>query len=160
MRVESIIDKSKEFTEKKIRQLERALNAADIPHCAVVANGSYARREASAQSDFDYFILHPTGTSERDRNRADVGVRAIVQKTVGKLPSADGVFGSRLELGDLSKNIGGMQDDNANITRRVLFLIEGVAINNRELFEKQRELIDILAMKSLIIRLACSSSMI
>src|SRR6478752_1878202 len=119
---QSIIDRSRDFTINKIKELEEELSSADIPNCAIVANGSYARKEASAQSDFDYFVLHPPGTSEEDLDRAKNGVQDAVQKTIGKLPSAGGVFGSTLESGALSKNIGGIHDDNANITRRVLFL--------------------------------------
>lgn len=140
---EAIIEKSRKFTIQKIADLEEALSSAEIPNCSVVANGSYARKEASQNSDFDYFILYPEGTTQCQISRADQNVRSAVQHVIGKMPSADGAFGSSLECGTLSKNIGGMLDDNASITRRVLFLIEGVPINNKDLFAKQRdELID------------------
>jgi predicted nucleotidyltransferase len=136
---QSIIDKSRDFTNKKIEELEEELSSSDIPNCSIVANGSYARKEASSQSDFDYFILHPSDTSQDDLNRAKTGVEQAVIKRIGKLPSAGGVFGATLECGVLSKNIGGQLDDNASITRRILFLIEGIPINNKDLFAKQRD---------------------
>ncbi len=136
---QNIIERSKDFTVKKIGELEEELSSADIPNCSIVANGSYARKEASLQSDFDYFILYPSDTSQEDLSRAEAGVKQAVSKRIGKLPSAGGVFGATLEYGSLSKNIGGTLDDNASITRRVLFLIEGVPINNKDLFAKQRD---------------------
>ncbi len=140
MKIEQgIIDSSREFTSGRIKELEEALSSVDIPNCAIVANGSYARKEASPQSDFDYFILHPPSTPASDLERAEAVVKDAVLKVIGKLPSADGVFGTPLECGSLSKNIGGMLDDNAKITRRVLFLIEGTPINNKDLFANQRD---------------------
>lgn len=136
---ENIIEKSRRFTIKKIKELEEELSSSDIPNCSIVVNGSYARKEASLQSDFDYFILHPPNTAPTDLARAEAGVQKAVQKQIGKLPASDGAFGATLECGLLSKNIGGMLDDNASITRRILFLIEGVPINNKDLFAQQRD---------------------
>lgn len=136
---EQVIEKSRRFTEEKLKKLEEALSSVDIPNWSLIVNGSYARREASLHSDFDYFILHKGAIAPVDLNQIQDQVRAIVKKTIGKLPSKEGAFDAALEIGTLSKNIGGAKDTNEHITRRILFLTEGMAVNNPGLYAAQRD---------------------
>jgi len=70
-------------------------------------------------------------------------VEEIVKDVIGRMLSQGGAFNSTLKLGDLAKNIGGDKDVNSHITKRILFLTEGLAVNNVKLYKKQRdELID------------------
>ena len=134
-----VIERHKIFTEQKIKQLQKSLGSIGIKDWSLIANGSYARREATPNSDFDYFILHKSTISAADLDRVQAQVKEIVLKVIGRMPAVDGAFGAALELGSLTKNIGGTSDTNQNITRRILFLTEGLAINNIELYDEQRD---------------------
>ncbi|MDZ4057536.1 MAG: nucleotidyltransferase domain-containing protein, partial [Polynucleobacter sp.] len=62
---EKVLNKAKTFTRQKLERVRAAASKLDLYGCEIVIIGSYARQEASAQSDFDYFILHPPGISTK-----------------------------------------------------------------------------------------------
>lgn len=102
-------------------------------------NGSYARREVTGGSDVDLFFLSvdddATGIKDeqirfRDRLRGELKL---------KLPAADGVFENPLPIKAISSLIGGRDDTNDNITRRMLLILEGEWLFNSDLFKKIRE---------------------
>ena len=52
------IARAKKYTETKLAELRNALALINIPENEVVLTcGSYARREASEESDIDFFII-------------------------------------------------------------------------------------------------------
>lgn len=136
---ENAIDSSRAFTEGKLQEVQEGIKSIGNPKWSLIVNGSYARREASSHSDFDYFILHEADISERDLADIQTKVRAIVKEIIGKPPAEGGAFDAVLEMGALTRNIGGSQDTNENITRRTLFLTEGHAVNNPDLYARQRD---------------------
>ncbi len=105
----------------------------------MIANGSYARSEASPESDLDYFILHDPKLQGSKLQDIQTKVRAVVKQVIGKAPSEGGAFDAVVPLGMLAKRIGGSEDTNENITRRILFLTEGMPLNNQVLYETQRD---------------------
>jgi hypothetical protein len=132
-----------DFTNKKLKEIEKELASVDLNGSSLIANGSYARKEASAQSDFDYVLITPRETSENDCKSLADKVEKIVKNVIGKPPSADGAFAVPIKVGSLTKDIGGSQDTNETITRRILFLTEGLPIGDPTLFERQKsELIE------------------
>jgi len=133
------IERARDYTEKKLRELQAALSELGGDNWSVVANGSYARYEASPQSDFDYFILHDDTVVSDQLDELSEKVRRLVGSTIGRLPSSDGAFGATLPLGSLSRSIGGSSDGNDNITRRMLFITEGKPINNSHIYDRQRD---------------------
>jgi len=57
--VGSAYERSQTFSQKKLEELRAAL-APIVPQETIgVAYGSYARREASSQSDIDYVLVVP-----------------------------------------------------------------------------------------------------
>ena len=105
-------------------------------------NGSYARREVTAGSDVDIFIL----TLDDDPTKLKAGqvrFREYLRDQLGlKLPADDGVFENPLAINAVSNRIGGREDTNDNITRRMLLLLEGEWIFNERLFiETRRKLL-------------------
>jgi predicted nucleotidyltransferase len=98
----------------------------------VGVNGSYARREATNGSDLDLFYLSTTSTP-LDKSVTD-GFDKIVSEMGFKLPSAGGVFSKALSADDMLKNIGGMEDTNESITRRLLLMLEGEWLYNQAEF--------------------------
>jgi hypothetical protein len=73
------------------------------------------------------------------QNKIAERLKQIVKKIFGKLPAVDGPFGTGIECGKLTKQIGGQNDTNKDITRRILFLTEGMPVGARSLFDEQRQ---------------------
>ena len=106
----------------------------------VLVCGSYARREASQHSDVDFFVV-----TENTKNRSRIinDVSSTIKGITPNEPSKDGAFGGTVDPSELLENIGGDKDDNANITRRILFLLEGEWLyNEMGLAQFRRDILD------------------
>jgi hypothetical protein len=121
------IDDAKQYSEQKLAQLREALRDVVPKDEMIVINGSYARREASAGSDIDFYILTRGDAAEPKWAEA---VRQKIAEIVPIEPAEGGAF-ARVEPRDtLLRNIGGENDDNQNLTRRMLLLLEGEWLSN------------------------------
>jgi hypothetical protein len=96
----SAIEQCRKFTDEKLGHLTEALTAISSPEWALIANGSYGRKEATPQSDFDYFILHRQSLNAEQIQQLKGKVRALVKEQIGRLPATDGAFGAAHELGN------------------------------------------------------------
>lgn len=110
------------FSEQRISELREKLNGLTFDDRIVLLCGSFARREASEQSDIDFSII-----SDQEHNDSDLidSVRTTINNVVPTSPASGGVFGNEVERAGILSNIGGQNDSNANITHRVLILLEG-----------------------------------
>jgi predicted nucleotidyltransferase len=115
------------FSDEKIKEIREKLLSElgpDSPVCVVV-NGSYARREASKESDIDFFLLNDAEHKEKHKDLKQT-IGKIVMGVVGKPPAKGGAFDNAEEsIEEMEQNIGGASDTNEKITRRILFLLEG-----------------------------------
>lgn len=132
------IQNNRKFSQTKIREVATAIAKLDTGGANIVVNGSYARQEASEQSDFDYVVMFPENSTGATVDTVTASVREVVAKLV-KLPSKGSVFSKPIVCGELTKDIGGENDTNTRITHRLLFLTEGMPLGNRDLFDKQKE---------------------
>lgn len=129
-------DRSRKFSEEKLRDLRSAVSSTVPADAAVITSGSYARREASASSDLDYFIVLPGDCPDPTPDppwlkALDESIAPIVPKAAAE----DGAFNKAVEYhNDMLHNIGGHSDSNAKITRRVLLLLEGEWLSQKERF--------------------------
>ena len=110
------------------------LDRTDI---VVGVNGSLARGEFTSGSDVDYFILAIDGSAADDAADQKVFRDALGAEGF-KMPSTGGVFERTLPTSALLGPIGGDDDHNETLTRRMLFLLEGEWIFNSEGFEQLR----------------------
>ncbi len=127
------------YSDERLTEIRAAVsgvlgNRNDV---CVVTVGSLARREASAQSDLDYFVIANNGSD----------AKALVDEALRRLdvkpPSAGGPFGKTIEPDELTGTIGGLDDDNDRLTRRMLFLLESDWLYNDDLYLKHfADLID------------------
>jgi hypothetical protein len=101
----------------------------------VVATGSFGRREASGESDIDFFVLHGASVSRDEADKLVEQLAAEIQSIVPRAPSEDGAFRAAEAIPGMLANIGGSDDTNPKMTRRMLLLLEGVSLCNAELFE-------------------------
>ncbi len=101
-------------------------------------NGSYARREATEGSDVDLFFLTGNNNIDAAQMRQERFQSLLESELHMKLPTPGGVFSYPLTMEQIEE-IGGQEDDNVTITRRMLLLLEGEWIFNQEGFEKLRK---------------------
>ena len=133
------IKRAKQYSESKLKKLRRRLASIELDENDVVLTcGSYARREASIASDIDFFIItsRPTPQSGQSCDMDDLPWVKSVRDAIGEIvpiePAAGGAFSKVEPRDDMLVNIGGEQDNNQKITRRMLFLLEGEWLFNED----------------------------
>lgn len=118
-----------EYTERKLREIRSSLKELSLGDAVILVCGSFARREASEHSDIDYvMVTDGTDTAPSLSN----GVSSAIDEIVPNYPAKDGAFGGSVSRNKILDNIGGDNDSNQNITRRILFLLEGEWLFNEE----------------------------
>lgn len=105
------------------------------PDAAVVLLGSWGRHEVTSASDDDAIVLFCG--ERRDGARPEPGV--VANLFGGPAPGPEGLFGATAWLGDLVDRIGLEDDSNTNLTRRMLFLLESVAVGGDVAFAAARD---------------------
>ncbi|MFI5380588.1 MAG: hypothetical protein ACHRHE_14925 [Tepidisphaerales bacterium] len=111
------------------QRLHEVLLSADVrgrplgADASLVLFGSFARREMLDGSDYDWALLLDGVV---DNDHAVLGRRIEAALVRGKLksPGSSGTFGNLVFSHDLVHRIGGGADSNANLTRRMLMLLE------------------------------------
>lgn len=126
------------YTNERIKALRadvsKAISTRSLAICIV---GSYGRKEASPESDLDFFFL--ADKRSRDFSKEIATFRRLLSKHGIRKPSSDGAFDSYVETCEgMVANIGGFDDPTQKLTRRLLFLLEGDCLYNRALFDKCR----------------------
>jgi hypothetical protein len=122
---------ARERTETRLAELRAQVAALRVDDDAsVVLFGSWGRHELTSQSDDDFLVL-----VEGDRRD---GVRPLPDELgaiVGgseREPGTHGGFGEVAFCADLVDRIGLDEDINRNLTRRMLLVLESVAIAGEE----------------------------
>lgn len=111
-------------TRERLRKVEYDSDAS------VVLFGSWGRQELTSGSDNDWAIL--VDGAERQGVCPRPG---LIKELIGeddRKPGAQGVFGCTIFGQNLVERIGLDDDDNKNLTRRVLLLLESVPALNEE----------------------------
>ena len=107
------------------------------PDIIIGVNGSVARREATSGSDVDLFFLSVNG----DLKAAEAAQQEYRERLAAqniKMPADGGVFEKPLRTSQLTATIGGEDDTNTYITRRMLYLLEGEWVANKDGFNRLR----------------------
>ncbi|WP_077002083.1 hypothetical protein [Variovorax sp. KK3] len=133
------LEKRDSFSNTVLTNFREALAGAGLPsNCAVVINGSLARREASDQSDVDYFVLYEGKVAEDDLQAIDAAMARAITAQGLRPPATHGAFAKPESIDNFLLNVGGDNDPNHKLTRRMLFMLEGEWLTQRELFERFR----------------------
>jgi hypothetical protein len=117
------IERAKMYSEERLGLLRTAIKDLVPADEMVIINGSFARREASIGSDIDFYIV-TRGEETSTPAWAEVAKDAIAA-IVPISPAEGGAFAQVERLDTLLRNIGGEYDNNHNLTRRMLLLLEG-----------------------------------
>ncbi len=101
---------------------------------SVVLMGSWGRAEVTRESDDDFMVL----IDGADRKTVQPSVEDA--KTVlPRAPGAQGTFSAPVFCDDLVENIGLDRDDNKNLSRRMLFVLESVPASADDVYLAARE---------------------
>ena len=129
-----------DFSSKKISQLREALKDicdADGNVC-VVTVGSFARGEASDQSDIDFYLIYDdSGKIDVKKVEATCDeIKKIILQSGIREPSPTGAFDEIVKRSEFLENVGGNKDTNDTLTRRMLFLLECKWLYNKDSYVK------------------------
>lgn len=123
-------DQSRKVLEKFRRELSQKFplsSNAEPSDIDLVVHGSYAREEATSESDFDHLIvLHGLPKPRFIQDFIKEVERIRIEETI-KEPGREGLFGEIVVAGELFTRIGLESDTNATTTRRMLLLTESVS---------------------------------
>ncbi|MEO0497328.1 MAG: hypothetical protein AAF141_08155 [Pseudomonadota bacterium] len=137
--VEKVFDRVQAEADRQL-DIMRTAARETIPEDAGVivgVNGSVARREVTSGSDVDLFFL-ATETDAEAVRWVQEAFRERLKADGVKMPAHGGVFENPLTVAQLLENIGGYADTNEFLTRRMLYLLEGEWLHNRDGFQRIR----------------------
>lgn len=137
--VQSVLDDAHDKSEKILCELRSVADEVfgNDPDLIVGVNGSVARREVTSGSDVDLFVLTRSGDMRAAKERQAAYRAGLVEKGI-KMPANGGVFEDPLRTTSLASTIGGEDDTNTYITRRMLYLLEGEWVANKDGFDRLR----------------------
>ncbi len=123
-----------ERSVKISRALQEKLVVLTPSDCSVITYGSLARCEMTSKSDLDWTLLvdgQCVAKNQEDSNTIRRAITGWGPELNYSLPNSDGAFGKMCFSQNLVHDIGGEQDVNSNLTRRVLLLLESQPLSNR-----------------------------
>jgi Nucleotidyltransferase domain len=122
-------------TNRRLRERRKRFEAVEVDEDAtVVLTGSWGRHEITSESDDDFMVVFES--SVRDGPR--LSVEQVARILGGRPPGVEDIFGKPVALEDLREKIGRDEDTNANLTRRMLFILESVAVCGAEVHARAR----------------------
>lgn len=110
--------------EARLRELDHDKDTS------IVLFGSWARRELTKHSDDDWLIL-VDGINRDEAAPSITGVGSILGVDDRK-PGDQEVFGIHAFCDDIAEKVGLDRDDNANLTHRVLLMLESVPLTGHD----------------------------
>lgn len=139
------IYKLNEFSTKKLKcirnELESFIDTHDFKNdICIVTTGSFGRAEASEESDMDFFIICNSDDDRKSILEKSKLIGDIITKYVPKNTGSTGTFGENAinTIQEITSNIGGLNDSNQLLTRRMLFILEGACLYNIEKFKEYK----------------------
>jgi predicted nucleotidyltransferase len=122
-------------TDAQVEEVRRELSEFETPQTSVIVTGSVGRGEATSGSDFDWMLL-VDGASDPEHVTLANSIIKVLKELRLKKPGRNQTFGGLVSSHDLIHYIAGTKDTNDNLTRRILLLLESVAITNATLRER------------------------
>ena len=116
-----------------LRKLQEALSWFDSSDLSVVVFGSLARGELTQGSDIDWTLL-VDGQADPQHLETSLELKGKIESFFHKGPGQEQTFGGMAFSHSLVHDIGGQDDTNKNTTRRILLLLESVAIGRSEAY--------------------------
>jgi predicted nucleotidyltransferase len=124
---------ARDLSDNESAEITSALDTFSTADSSIVVVGSLARREFTKESDIDWTLLLD-GMSKPQDEKLTCDIRKTLDELKKKQPGREGVFGTFVSSHDLIHRIGGETDTNANTTRRILLLLESMAIGRDDAY--------------------------
>ena len=121
-------------------QLTASVEGLTAEDSSVVVFGSVGRFEVTTDSDVDWTYLIDGQANLQHlatARKVQESIESIRQKKLGP----EGTFGSLAFSHEIVQYIGGGDDSNANLTRRILLLLESRPIGRREAYDRVMRLV-------------------
>ena|SRR5438094_1500898 len=129
------IAKAQQQAQIKLQELVRDLVQYGSEDTSIVVFGSLARGELTQGSDLDWTLLID-GQAEPTHATVAHEIADYLEKNKQKQPGPERIFGSMVFSHDIIHQIGGEEDTNRNITRRILLLLESRALARPDAYER------------------------
>jgi predicted nucleotidyltransferase len=129
------VSKARAATSERRRALEGALGKYTSEDTSMVVFGSLGRSEITSGSDLDWILL-VDGFASPEHIDASLAIEQHLQSADVKGPGAEATFGGLVFSHDLIHYIGGEDDTNANLTRRMLLLLESVPVGREDAYSR------------------------
>lgn len=114
--------------ESRRSALQAAVNQIDLPEgVTIVVFGSLARGEWTSGSDIDWTLLIDS-SADPEHFRLVARIEEMLSDAGFSPPGRSGVFGTMSSSHELVHHVGGSEDSNQNLTRRLLLLLESHAL--------------------------------
>lgn len=142
------IKKIQLYSNQILMKLRREVAAIVPQNWILITCGSFARREASKESDMDYFIIKNNLSEQKNIRPLETielenQIKQKINFFIPKNHAHGGIFGKIVEHDALLTNIGGECDTNKHISRRILLLLEGEWIFNRNgMLQLRKEILE------------------
>ena len=112
-------------THRRLDERRQRFESVEVdPDATVVLTGSWGRQEITSESDDDFMVVF----EEPMREDPQPSIEQVARVLGGRPPGVEDIFGQPVALEDLRRKIGRDEDTNANLTRRMLFILESVAV--------------------------------
>jgi predicted nucleotidyltransferase len=121
------IEAARTFSRETIALLKHALADSDSDDTSVVVLGSLGREEFTSDSDIDWNLL-VDGIADPNHHALFLDVQKKIKEVAVKSVGREGTFDAFVSSHDLIHRIGGEDDTNRNLTRRLLLLLESTPI--------------------------------
>ncbi len=122
---------ARERSTAKSAAIGAAVSGLDSADTSIVISGSLARDEYTDSSDIDWSLLID-GTADPEHYELCHQIETRLRDLAPKPPGPEGTFGAMVFSHDLIHAIGGQEDTNKNTTRRILLLLESLAVGREE----------------------------
>lgn len=122
-------------TNRRLRERRERFESVEVDQDAtVVLTGSWGRHEITSESDDDFMVVFEGSMRETARP----SVVQVAQVLGGPAPGVEDIFANPASLDDLRGKIGRDEDTNANLTRRMLFILESAAVCGEDVHARAR----------------------
>jgi len=124
----------------KREEVKKVLDSKAVSYLSndfsLVVFGSLARDEWTEKSDLDWGLLVDSQAHPEHFQVALQIAKLFEEHGIGKPPGRTGIFGNLIFSHELVHQIGGENDPNSNITRRLLLLLESRPIGSPDAYNR------------------------
>lgn len=121
------IEAARDLSRETLAVLRCALADCDSDDTSVVVFGSLGREEFTSGSDIDWSLL-VDGIADPNHHALFLHAQKKINEVASKSVGREGTFEAFISSHDLIHRIGGEEDTNKNLTRRLLLLLESAPI--------------------------------